>query len=115
MSTAVSIYSYDHTPSGQSRLYKRRKFSVHGTVSYVLFQNIPGYDVLLLYTMDRCLPPSTYACQRVTKLSKLAVYVYYRSTETTGMLYILKLVCLLLKYKRNGMLNILKLVCLLQK
>ena len=37
-------------------LYKRRKFSVHGTVSYVVFQNIPGYDVLLLlYTMDRFL------------------------------------------------------------
>ena len=99
MSAAVSIYIYDHTPSGQSRLYrvtqlrtdgvhcresvvskhnhcctaavhtvdplfpldlclyKRRKFSVHGTVSYVVFQNIPGYDVLLLYTMDRFIPP----------------------------------------------------------
>ena len=56
MSAAVSIYIYDHTPSGQSRLYKHRKFSVHGTVSYVVFQNIPGYDVLLLYTMDRFLP-----------------------------------------------------------
>ena len=96
MSAAVSIYIYDHTPSGQSRLYrvtqlrtdgvlcresvvskhdhcctaavhtmdpffppdlclyKRRKFSVHGTV---VFQNIPGYDVLLLYTMDRFLLP----------------------------------------------------------
>ena len=32
-------------------LYKRRKFSVHGTVSYVVFQNIPGYDVLLLYIL----------------------------------------------------------------
>ena len=99
MSAAVFIYIYDHTPSGQSRLYrvtqlrtdgvhcrksvvskhksllyccctyygpvfppdlclyKRRNFSVHGTVSYVVFQNIPGYDVLLLYTMDRFLPP----------------------------------------------------------
>ena len=57
MSAAVSIYIDDHTPSGQSRLYKRRKFSVHGTVSFVVFQNIPGYDVLLLYTMDRFLPP----------------------------------------------------------
>ena len=57
MSTAVSICIYDHTPSGQSRLYKHRKFSVHGTVLYVVFQNIPGYDVLLLYTMDRFLPP----------------------------------------------------------
>ena len=57
MSAAVSIYIYDHTPSGQSRLYKDRKFSVHGTVSYFVFQNIPGYDVLLLYTMDRFLPP----------------------------------------------------------
>ena len=47
MSAAVSIYIYDHTPSGQSRLYKHRKFSVHGTISYVVFQNIPGYDVLL--------------------------------------------------------------------
>ena len=68
MSAAVSIYIYDHTPSGQSRLYKRRKFSVHGTVSYVVFQNIPGYDVLLLYTMDRFLPPPTYACQHVKSL-----------------------------------------------
>ena len=38
-------------------LYKRSKFSVHGTVSYVVLQNIPGYDVLLLYTIDRFLPP----------------------------------------------------------
>ena len=43
--------------SGQSRLYKCRKFRVHGTVSYVVFQNISEYDVLLLYTMDRFLPP----------------------------------------------------------
>ena len=69
MSAAVSIYIYDHTPSGQSRLSKHRKFSVHGiVVSYVVFQNIPGYDVLLLYTMDRFLPPPTYACQRVQNL-----------------------------------------------
>ena len=57
MSAAVSIYVYDHAPLGQSLLYKHRKFSVHGTVSYVVFQNIPVYDVLLLYTMDRFLPP----------------------------------------------------------
>ena len=57
MSAVVSIYIYDHTPSSQSQLYKRRKVSVHGTVSYAVFQNIPGYDVLLLYTMDRFLPP----------------------------------------------------------
>ena len=57
MSVAVSIYINDHTPSGQSRLYKQRKSSAHGTVSYVVFQNIPGYDVLLLYIMDRILPP----------------------------------------------------------
>ena len=37
MSAAVLIYIYDHTPSGQSRLYKHRKSSVHGTVSYVVF------------------------------------------------------------------------------
>ena len=61
MSAAVSIYIYDHTPSGQSRLQKRRKSSVHGTVSYDVFQNIPGYDVLLLYTMDRFLPPRLMA------------------------------------------------------
>ena len=57
MSAAVSICIHDHTPSGQSRLYKHGKFSVHGTVSYFVSQNIPGYDVLLLYTMDRFLPP----------------------------------------------------------
>ena len=112
MFAAVSIYIYDHTPSGQSRLYrvthlrtdgvhcresvvskhnhcavlllyilwtrfsppthvclyKRRKFSVHGTVSYVVFQNIPGYDVLLLCTMGRFLPPPTYACFRKQEL-----------------------------------------------
>ena len=32
-------------------LYKRRKFAVHGTVSRVVFQNITGYDVLLLYIL----------------------------------------------------------------
>ena len=40
------------------------------------------------------------------------------TTETRkkkDMLYILKLVCVLLKYKKNGVLHILKLVCLLQK
>ena len=57
MSAAVSIYIYEHTPSGQSRLYKQIMFRVHGTVSYIVFQNIPGYDVLLLSTMDRFLPP----------------------------------------------------------
>ena len=60
MSAAVSICIYDHTPSGQSRLYKHRKFSVHFTVvsyQYVVFQNIPGYDVLLLYTIDWFLLP----------------------------------------------------------
>ena len=53
MSAAVSIYYiYDYTASGQSRLYKQRKSSVHGTVSYyVVFQNIPGYDVLLSCTL----------------------------------------------------------------
>ena len=35
--------------------------------------------------------------------------------KKTDMMYILKLVCLLLKYKKNGVLHILKLVCLLQK
>ena len=39
-------------------LYKRRKFSVHGTVSYVVFQNIPGYDVLLLYILWNGFYPS---------------------------------------------------------
>ena len=72
-------------------LYKRRKFSVHGTVSYVVFQNIPGYDVLRRYTMDRFLPPPTY-------------YAYYRKhgkpyktsmliLERKGLLYILKQYC----------------------
>ena len=48
MSAAVSIYIYDHTPSGQSRLYKHRKSSVHGTTSYVVFQNIVITTVLFL-------------------------------------------------------------------
>ena len=43
MSAAVSVYIYDHTSSGQSRLYKHWKSRcVHGTVSYVVFQNILG-------------------------------------------------------------------------
>ena len=62
MSAAVSIYIYDHTPSGQSRLYKQTKSSVHGIQFHMLcfetkHTNIPGHDVLLLYTMDRFLPP----------------------------------------------------------
>ena len=50
-------------------LYKRRKFSVHGTVSYVVFQNIPRYDVLLLYILwAGFYPLPTYAFQRVKNL-----------------------------------------------
>ena len=98
MSAAVSIYINDHTPSGQSRLYRVTQLRTDGvhcresvvskhnhcavlllyvlwtrfflptyvctsveslvyTVQYyMLFQNIPGYDVLLLYAMDRFLP-----------------------------------------------------------
>ena len=57
MSAAVSIYIYDHTPSGQSRLYKHRKSSVHGTISYVVFQNIVIATVLFLYT---CFTPPDF-------------------------------------------------------
>ena len=58
MSAAVSIYIYDHTPSGQSRLYKHRKSSVHGTTSYVVFQNIvittvPGTVFVDLFSPSR--------------------------------------------------------------
>ena len=90
MSAAVSIYIYDHTPSGQSRLYKHRKSSVHGTVSYVVvFQNIPGYDLLLLYTMDRFLPPPTYACQRVKKLLYRTIsYVVFQNIVITSVLFL---------------------------
>ena len=48
MSAAVSIYIYDHTPSGQTRLYKHKKSSVRGTISYVVFQNIVSTTVLFL-------------------------------------------------------------------
>ena len=48
MSAAVSIYIYDHTSSGQSRLHKHRKSSVHGTISYVVFQNIVITTLLFL-------------------------------------------------------------------
>ena len=89
MSKAVSIYIYDHTPSGQSRLYKHRKFSVHGTVSYIVFQNITGYDVLLLYTMDRFLPPPTYACQRVKSLLYGTIsYVVFQNIVITTVLFL---------------------------
>ena len=63
MFAAVSIYIYDHTPSGQSRLYKHRKSSVHGTISYVGFQqyyyycfpppDFRPYKKLLVYPLDR--------------------------------------------------------------
>ena len=52
----AAVHTVDPFPPPDLCLYKRRKLSVHGTVSYVVFQNIPGYDVLLLYTMDRFLP-----------------------------------------------------------
>ena len=48
MSAAVSIYIYDHTSSGQSRLHKHRKSSVHGAISYVVFQNIVFTTLLFL-------------------------------------------------------------------
>ena len=71
-------------------LYKRRKFNVHGTVSYVGFQHIPGYDVLLLYTMDRFLPPlPTYACQRVRNLLYGTIsYVVFQNIVTTTVLFL---------------------------
>ena len=53
----AAVYTVDLFFPPDSCLHKRRKFSVHGTVPYAVFQNIPGYDVLLLYTMDRFLPP----------------------------------------------------------
>ena len=49
-------------------LYKRRKFSAHGTVSYVVFQNMPRYDVLLLYILWNGFYPPTCACERVDNL-----------------------------------------------
>ena len=38
--TAV-VHTMDPFPAPHLCLYKRRKFSVHGTISYVVFQNIP--------------------------------------------------------------------------
>ena len=125
-------------------------------VSYVVFQNIPGYDLLLLYTMDRFLPP-TYACQRVQNLLYGTIsyvvlqnirssYYYYlycffrlvfplptfvrtrnfldvccmANHIKAGMLiekkvYVVHIKTSISTIEKTGMLYILKLVCLLQK
>ena len=37
----AAVHTVDPFPPPDLCLYKRRKFSVHGTISYVVFQNIP--------------------------------------------------------------------------
>ena len=37
----AAVHAVDPFPPPDLGLYKRRKFSVHGTISYVVFQNIP--------------------------------------------------------------------------
>ena len=37
----AAVHTADPFPPPDLCLYKRRKFSVHGTISYVVFQNIP--------------------------------------------------------------------------
>ena len=112
MSAAVSIYIYDHTPSGQSRLYRvtqlrtdgvhcrefvvskhnhcctaaavhtvdpfflpdlclyeRRKFSVHGTASYVVcFKTYRGTMYYCCTYYGTVFTPPTCACGRVDNL-----------------------------------------------
>ena len=46
---AAAVHTVDPFFPPDLSLYMRRKFSVHRTASYIVFQNIPGYDVLLLY------------------------------------------------------------------
>ena len=36
----AAVYTVDRFPPPDLCLYKRRKFSVHGTISYIVFQNI---------------------------------------------------------------------------
>ena len=86
MSAAVSIYIYDHTPSGQSRLYKHIKFSVQ-------------YHMLCFKTYRvRCtnavhygpvFTPPTYACQRVKNLLYGTIsYVVFQNIVITTVLFL---------------------------
>ena len=51
--TAV-VYTMDPFSPPDLCLYKRRKFSVHGTVSYVVFQNIPVVITAVLSVDSFC-------------------------------------------------------------
>ena len=37
----AAVHTVDPSPPPDLCLYKRKEFSVHGTISYVVFQNIP--------------------------------------------------------------------------
>ena len=131
MSAAVSIYIYDHTPSGQSRfyrvtqlrtdgvhcresvvskhnhcrtapvqtggpffppdlcLYKRRKFTVHGTVSYnMLFFKTYRGTMYYCCTLWTGFYPPTYACQRVKSLLYgTTSYIVFQNIVITTVLF----------------------------
>ena len=57
-------------------------------VSYVVFQNIPGYNVLLLYTMDRFLPPRLMPVN-VQRIYCTVQYhmLYFKNIVITTVLY----------------------------
>ena len=44
----ATVHAVDPFPPPDLCLYKRRKFSVHGTISYVAFQNIPVVTTAVL-------------------------------------------------------------------
>ena len=75
MSAAVSIYIYDHTPSGQSRLYRvtRNCVPMAFTAESPLCPNIITAVLLLYILWTRFFPP-TYVC---TSLENLVYTVQY--------------------------------------
>ena len=85
MSAAVSIYIYDHTPSGQSRLYKHRKFSVHGIQYHML---------CFKHTGVRCTTAvhhgPVFTCQRVKNLlyGTISYVVFHNIVITTTVLFL---------------------------
>ena len=95
MSAAVSIYIYDHTPSGQSRLYRvtqLRTDGVHCRESVVSKHN--HCCTAAVHTVDP-FPPPIYVCTSVESLVYMVQYhmlcfktyrgtMYYCCTLWTG-------------------------------
>ena len=70
-------------------LYKRIKFSVHGTVSYVVFYNIPGVRCTIAVHYGPVFTLPTYACQRVKNLLYGTIsYVVFQNIVITTVLFL---------------------------